>query len=119
MPTPKRGHGGDQVPGRRCRASSGADEHPVPGSRTDDLACRRSTMPHYLIEVAYTPESWGKQVRHPQNRVEQMRPVIEKLGGRLESMYYAFGEYDLVAICQFPDNVSAAALSLAGAAGGA
>lgn len=34
-------------------------------------------------------------------------------------MYYAFGDYDIVAIVQFPDNQSAAAFSLAGQAGGA
>ncbi len=39
-------------------------------------------------------------------------------------MYYAFGEYDLVAVLEFPDlefpdNVSASAFSLAAAAGGA
>ena len=58
-------------------------------------------------------------MRDPQHRAEQMRPVIERLGGRLESFYYTFGGYDVVTICQFPDNVSAAALSLAASAGGA
>jgi len=41
------------------------------------------------------------------------------LGGRIESAYYAFGEYDVVGIMEMPDNVSAAALSLAASAGGA
>ncbi len=42
-----------------------------------------------------------------------------KHGGRLESAYYAFGDYDVVAIVEVPDNVSAAAFSLALNAGGA
>jgi uncharacterized protein with GYD domain len=33
--------------------------------------------------------------------------------------YYAFGEHDVVLIAEFPDNVSAAAIALTVAAGGA
>jgi uncharacterized protein with GYD domain len=76
-------------------------------------------MAHYLIEVAYTGEAWAAQVSNPQNRIEAIRPVIERLGGRIASAYYAFGEYDVVGIMEMPDNVSAAALSLAASAGGA
>jgi len=76
-------------------------------------------VPAYLFQLAYTAEAWGTQVRNPQNRIEQVRPVVERLGGRFECAYYGFGEYDLVAIATFPDNVSAAALSLAASAGGA
>jgi uncharacterized protein with GYD domain len=76
-------------------------------------------MTHYLIEVTYTGDAWAAQVSNPQNRIEAIRPVIERLGGRIESAYYAFGEYDVVGIMEMPDNVSAAALSLAAAAGGA
>ena len=76
-------------------------------------------MAYYMLQVGYTSEAWGSQVRNPQNIVDRVRPVVERLGGSLESTYYAFGEYDLVQIVQFPDNVSAAALSLAASAGGA
>ena len=41
------------------------------------------------------------------------------MGGRIESAYYAFGEYDVVGIMEMPDPVSAAAFSLAASAGGA
>jgi uncharacterized protein with GYD domain len=76
-------------------------------------------MARYLFQVTYTSEAWAAQVRHPQNRVEVIRPIIDRLGGRIECVYYAFGEYDVVAIAEMPDNVSAAALALAFAAGGA
>ena len=75
-------------------------------------------MAHYLIEVAYTAEAWAAQVSNPQNRIEAIRPVIERLGGRIESVYYAFGDYDVVGIMDMPDNVSAAAFSVAVSAGG-
>ena len=58
-------------------------------------------------------------VKKPQDRVEAVRPAIEKLGGKLLSGYLAFGKYDLIAITEMPNNVSAAAFSLAVAAGGA
>ncbi|MBI2369075.1 MAG: GYD domain-containing protein [Candidatus Rokubacteria bacterium] len=76
-------------------------------------------MPYYLLQAAYTAEAWASLVKNPQNRLEAVRPVIEKLGGKIEAGWLAFGEYDIVAICQLPDNTSAAAFSMAAAAGGA
>ena len=71
-----------------------------------------------MWQVAYTAEAWANQARNPQNRVELVRPVVEKLGGRIEGAWLSFGEYDVVVILQMPDNVSQAALSIAGAAAG-
>ena len=76
-------------------------------------------MPYYLFQAAYTGESWASQTRSPQNAVERLRPAIEGLGGRIESFYYAFGEYDIVAIVEAPENVSAAAMSVMASSGGA
>jgi uncharacterized protein with GYD domain len=75
-------------------------------------------MARYLFQAAYTSEAWAAQVKNPQNRIEVVRPVIERLGGRIECAYFAFGEYDVIGIMEMPDNVSAAAFSLAGSAGG-
>jgi uncharacterized protein with GYD domain len=41
------------------------------------------------------------------------------LGGKIECAYLAFGEYDVVVVLDMPDNVSAAAFSIAASAGGA
>ena len=76
-------------------------------------------MPHYLIQAAYTPEAWATLVKNPQSRAEAVRPVIEGLGGKLVALYLAFGEYYVVALAEMPDNVSAAAFSMAATAGGA
>jgi uncharacterized protein with GYD domain len=76
-------------------------------------------MAHYMFQASFTSEAWAKMVREPQNREQAMRPVIEKLGGKLIGYWFAFGESDAVVIAQFPDNVSAAAASLAATAGGA
>jgi uncharacterized protein with GYD domain len=76
-------------------------------------------MAYYLIQAAFTPEAWGRLLKNPQDRREAVRPMIERMGGKLEGYWVAFGDYDSVLIAQVPDNVSAAALSLAATAGGA
>jgi uncharacterized protein with GYD domain len=78
-------------------------------------------MPYYLVQAAYTPEAWKAQVRSPQNVIDRIKPAVEAVGGRLDpnQFYYAFGEYDVVAVAEFPDNESAAAFSLGVAGGGA
>ena len=76
-------------------------------------------MPHYLVQTAYTPEACAAMVKSPQDRLEPVRQVVERLGGKLLSMYMAFGEYDVVGVAEMPDNASAAAFSLAISAGGA
>jgi uncharacterized protein with GYD domain len=76
-------------------------------------------VPYYLVQAAYTPEAWAAQLRNPQDRTELLRPLIERLGGKLETAFFAFGEYDIIAIGEYPDNVSAAAFSLVAASGGA
>lgn len=76
-------------------------------------------MSVYMIQASYTSGAWGKQVQRPENRMEALRPVIEKLGGQLLAWYYSFGEYDVLLLLEVPSNVNAAAASMAVAAGGA
>ena len=75
-------------------------------------------MPRYLLQAAYTPEAWAAMIKSPQDRPQGVQPVIESLGGRLESAYVSFGEYDAVVIAEFPDNTTAAAFSMRAAAAG-
>jgi uncharacterized protein with GYD domain len=75
-------------------------------------------MPHYLIQVGYNTSGVAGLVKEPQDRIEKVTPAVEALGGRIECAYYAFGEHDIVLICEMPDNSSAAAFALAVGAGG-
>jgi uncharacterized protein with GYD domain len=75
-------------------------------------------MPHYLIQASYTTDSWAKMVKSPADRGAVLKALVEKLGGKLEAFYYAFGESDVVAILDAPDEQSAVAASLAAAAAG-
>jgi len=45
-------------------------------------------------------------------RVAAVKKLFESVGGKLESYYFAFGEYDFFIIADLPDNVSAASASL-------
>ena len=75
-------------------------------------------MAHYLLQVAYTPQAWAGLIKNPQDRVQALKPVLEKMGGKIESASFAFGDYDFMAILQMPANADAAALAMAAAAGG-
>jgi uncharacterized protein with GYD domain len=72
-----------------------------------------------LIEVGYTPQAWSAQIDKQPNVVDRITPALEACGARLESMYYAFGEADLVGIIDFPTPEDAAAFALAVGASGA
>ena len=76
-------------------------------------------MPHFLTQASYTSEAWARLVANPQDRIEVIRAPIEKLGGRIEHAYFAFGDSDVFLITEMPNNVSAAAIAIAFAAGGA
>lgn len=75
-------------------------------------------MPLYAAQVAYTPEAWSALVRNPQDRFDAVRPAVENLGGRLVNAWFAFGDYDVLAVIEMPNNVAAAAIAMAFAAGG-
>lgn len=75
-------------------------------------------MPFFLHQVSYTPEALARLIANPQDRFDAVKGPIEKLGGKVKSSYFAFGEYDAVLVTEMPDNVSAAAIALAFAAGG-
>ncbi|MFD1932278.1 MULTISPECIES: GYD domain-containing protein [Nonomuraea] len=78
-------------------------------------------MPKYLIQATYTADGIKGVLREGgTGRRQAVERMTESLGGRVEQMYYAFGETDVYVIVDLPDNVSSAALGLrVSAAGGA
>ena len=71
-------------------------------------------MPKFLALATLTTE--GLKVLGQQGgskRRDAIANMYEKLGGKLEVFCYAFGEYDVVAIGDVPDNVTGAAMGLA------
>jgi uncharacterized protein with GYD domain len=71
-------------------------------------------MPKYLTMVSYTPEGIKGLVKEGGTaRRVAVEKLLQKLGGRLEGFYFAFGENDAYVISEGPDNATAAAISLA------
>lgn len=77
-------------------------------------------MPKFLIQASYTTEGTKGLLKDGGTKRRQVVEQLTKgLGGTLEAFYFAFGETDVFAIVEAPDNVSAAAASLTVAASGA
>ncbi len=76
-------------------------------------------MALYMFEAAFTSDAWATLAKNPQDRSEAVRTLLQGVGGKLISYYFAFGEYDAVVIAELPDNGAAAATAIAVAAGGA
>ncbi|MGB8476480.1 MAG: GYD domain-containing protein [Candidatus Acidiferrum sp.] len=75
-------------------------------------------MPYFCHQVTYTKEAWARLMANPEDRIEIVRAPIEKLGGKLHTAFFAFGPFDAIVITEMPDNILAAAISIAFAAGG-
>ncbi len=70
-------------------------------------------MPKYLIKACYVGEGVAGLLKDGgTGRRKASAQIIESLGGRLETMYFAFGGTDAFLIVDLPDNISAAACSL-------
>lgn len=77
-------------------------------------------MAKYLLSVNYTAEGAKGLIKDGGTaRRAAAQKVAESLGGRVESMYFAFGDTDAYVIADMPDHASCAAISLALAASGA
>jgi uncharacterized protein with GYD domain len=82
------------------------------------MNAKEGEMAKYLFLVSYNEKGWAAMVKTPQDRGAAVKPAIEKLGGKLDVFYYAFGKHDVVAIADFPNNAAAAGFAIAAAAGG-
>ncbi len=76
-------------------------------------------MPLYLTKFSYTPETWAKLIKNPEDRRKAATQYIESVGGKLHGFWYAFGDHDGYNLWEAPDNVSMAATALAIGSGGA
>ena len=76
-------------------------------------------MPLYLTRFSYTPETWARLIKNPEDRRKAATTYIQSVGGKLHGFWYAFGEHDGYTLWEAPDNVSMAAVALAIGSGGA
>ena len=74
-------------------------------------------MACYPFQASHTGEACAAGLSAPQSCIEATRPVIGRLGGRLQCAYLAFGGDDVIGIMGMLDDVRAALLA-ASAEGG-
>jgi uncharacterized protein with GYD domain len=71
-------------------------------------------MAKFLIQASYTADGAKGIIKEGGSaRKAQIVQLLERQGGRLEAFYYAFGEWDVVAIFDVPDTATVTALSMA------
>jgi uncharacterized protein with GYD domain len=77
-------------------------------------------MAKYLFEGRYNADGIkGVLKEGGSGRRAAIETALKTLGGKIEAMYYAFGDTDVYVIVDVPDNVTAAALAMGISAGGA
>jgi uncharacterized protein with GYD domain len=68
-------------------------------------------MAHYVVLVNWTDQGVG-QVKDTVQRAEQVKQMIEQAGGRMHTLLWTMGRYDLVAVVEAPDDETASAITL-------
>ena len=71
-------------------------------------------MPKFLLEARYSTEGIrGVSDQGGTRRREAIERLFEAHDGKLEGFYFAFGETDVYAFGDLPDNETASAIALA------
>jgi uncharacterized protein with GYD domain len=75
--------------------------------RTSHLTLEDSTMQTYVSLVKFTQHGLQSMKDKGIERAEAVKHNAQTLGGKLIQAYYCLGEYDVIAIWEFPDNKTA------------
>lgn len=77
-------------------------------------------MPKYLVTASYTAEGTKGVLKDGGTKRRQAaEAALKSVGGRVESFYFAFGEFDLYSVVEVPDHPAMAAAAMAIGASGA
>ena len=69
-------------------------------------------MTTYIILINWT-EQGVKNVRESPKRLDAAKKLLGEMGGSFKDFYLTMGEYDMVAVCDAPDDAVAARFALA------
>ena len=71
-------------------------------------------MALFLWQFAFTSKAWERQMGDHISPFDHLGDeVAGEYGGKVHQCWYAFGEYDIIAVVEMPDNESMAAYVLA------
>ena len=77
-------------------------------------------MPHYLFRAHYSQAGiQGVLKEGAASRLKAVGDLVESVGGRVETAYWAFGDDDFIMIAELPSNAAAAAAATRVSASGA
>ena len=77
-------------------------------------------MPKFLIKASYNVDgARGLMKEGGTGRRKVVEGLVQKLGGKVEAFYFAYGEADVYVITDMPDVTAGLAVSLAVNASGA
>ena len=70
-------------------------------------------MAKFLIQGSFEAQGVKGLIKQgASGRKKQIEKTVKSVGGKVEALYFTFGEHDSVLIVDLPDNTAAAALSL-------
>lgn len=76
-------------------------------------------MSQFCHQISYTNAAWKQVAKNEQDRFATVRAPIESLGGRLQAMFFTPADsFDVLAISEFPEDVSPSSIAVAFSAGG-
>ena len=75
-------------------------------------------MAKYALMGGYTADAWAKMIENPASREGPVRKLVESVGGKLDQVFWSFGEDDFLVIVDVPDDLSVAAASVAAGSSG-
>jgi uncharacterized protein with GYD domain len=79
-------------------------------------------MPKYVVLFSLKDEALARFIENPEEGIAIARAreqLAEAAGGKLESYYWMFGQYDGLAIFEVPDSATMASVALAVTSAGA
>ena len=69
-------------------------------------------MPFYMHQGRYTQSAIKNLVQNPEDRTKIVAAAIKASGGTLHNWFMCLGEYDYVAISEFPNDEAALAAAI-------
>jgi uncharacterized protein with GYD domain len=71
-------------------------------------------MAQFCHQISYTNVAWNHVAQNPGDRFESVRTPIESLGGRLQATFFTpTDSYHVLAISEFPEDVSPSSIAVA------
>ena len=68
-------------------------------------------MPRYVVLGSWTDQGI-RNAKETVQRADQVRQMVDQMGGRMDTIYWTQGRYDLVAVMEAPDEETATAMML-------